>query len=156
MLSRFSRPEPSVASDSEIQGSVFNPEGAKIGSTLKPANKPGEYLLSFHPRGGGIYRIKVETPSGHIEDSLVVSGPLEGLDAAPNPDQLKKIARTTGGQFVSQREDLFTVIEAFARNSEKTFIEEKRLPMWTTAYVMAVVLGLLLAEWYLRRRWGFI
>jgi uncharacterized membrane protein len=148
--------EPSVASVSRIQGSVFNPDGAKIGSILKPADKPGEYLLSFHPRGGGIYRVKVDTPSAQIEDSLVVSGPLECLDAAPNPDQLKKIARITGGEFVLQSDDLFTVIETFARKSEKTYVEEKRSPMWTKAYVMAVVLGLLLAEWYLRRRWGLI
>lgn len=148
--------DPSVALDSAILCSVFNPEGATIASTLKPTGKPGEYLLSFHPRAGGIYRITVETPSGHITESMVISGPLESLDAAPNPEQLKEIARSTGGKFVSQTDNLFTVIEGFARKSEKALIEEKRLPMWTTAYVMAVVLGLLLAEWYFRRRWGLI
>jgi uncharacterized membrane protein len=148
--------EPSVASDSDIQGSVFNPEGAKIVSTLKPADRPSEYLLSFQPRGGGIYRIQVETPSGRLKESLIVSGPLEGLDGAPNPDQLKKIARSTGGKFALRGDDLLTVIEGVAQKSDKTFIEEKRLPMWTRAYVMAVVLGLFLAEWYFRRRWGLI
>ena len=68
----------------------------------------------------------------------------------------KIVKRKSEGKFALQGDDLLTVIEGVARNSEKTFIEEKRLPMWTTAYVMAVVLGLLLAEWYFRRRWGLI
>ncbi|MFH1488563.1 MAG: glutamine amidotransferase [Pseudomonadota bacterium] len=153
---QFLGEDPSGAPDSAILCSVFNPEGVKIASTLKPAGRPGEYLLSFLPRAGGIYRIKVETPSGNITESMVVSGPLESLDAAPHPDRLKKIAGSTGGKFVSQRDNLFTVLEGLARKSEKTFIEEKRRPMWTTAYVTAALLGLLLAEWYFRRRWGLI
>ncbi|MFH1491162.1 MAG: glutamine amidotransferase, partial [Pseudomonadota bacterium] len=151
---QFLGADPSTASDSAILCSVFDPEGVKISSTLKPMAKPGEYLLSFRPPAGGIYQIKVESPSGVLEESMVVSGPLEGLDAAPDHDQLKKIAASTGGKFVSKKDDILEAVEGLARKSEKRFIEEKRMPVWTTAYVMALVLGLLSAEWFFRRRWG--
>ena len=146
----------SIEPDSAILSSVFNSKGVKVASTLKPTDRSGEYRLSFRAGTGGIYRISVETPSGHLEESLVVSGPLDSLDAAPNIDQLKKIAASTEGKFVTPKDDILKDINEFAKKAEKTFIEEKRFPVWATPYVMAVILGLFSIEWYFRRRWGLI
>jgi uncharacterized membrane protein len=140
--------------DPAVLFSVFNPAGVEIESKLQPASHPGEYLLSFLPKEGGIYRIKVETPAGHLEEPMVVAGPFESFDAAPGHDQLKKIAASTGGKYLSKGDDLFKAIEGYAQKKERRFTEEKRLPIWATPLVMAVVLGLLSSEWYLRRRWG--
>ena len=153
---QFHVQDPSRGAESAIVASVFNPDEGKLASTLKPTGTPGEYLLSFRPDMGGIHRISVETPSGQAEEAMVVSGPLERLDASPNPGQLEKIAAATGGKFVSQTDDLIKAVEEITRESEKAFVEEKRMPMWTTPYVMVVILGLLSAEWYFRRRWGLI
>jgi uncharacterized membrane protein len=143
-------------SDAAVSFSVFNPQGVKIPSQLKPTAKTGEHLVSFHPRRGGIYRIRVETPSGNLEESIIVAGPLDSLDAAPDHDQLKNIAASTGGKYLAPEDDLLSEIEAYARNTEKKFIEEKHLPIWATPFVMAVVLALLSSEWYFRRRWGLV
>jgi len=153
---QFHGEDPSKRSDAAVSFSVFNPEGVKMESKLKPTPQPGEYLVSFLPKTGGIYRIKVETPDGHLEESMVVAGPLERLDAAPDHDKLKKIAASTGGKYVSRGNDLFREIEGYAQKAEKRFVEETRLPMWATPLVMAIVLGLLSSEWYLRRRWGLM
>lgn len=153
---QFHGEDPPKRSDSAVLFSVFNPEGVKIESKLKPTTQPGEYLLSFLPRKGGIYRIKVETPAGHLEESMVVAGPLGSLDAFPGHDQLKKISASTGGKYLAKGDDLLKEIEVYTQKAEKHFIEEKRLPMWATPFVMAVVLFLLSAEWYFRRRWGLI
>jgi uncharacterized membrane protein len=147
---------PSPISDAIVSFSVFNPEGVKIESKLKPAPQPGEHIVSFVPKHGGIYRIKVETPVGQLEESMVVAGPLEGLDAGPDHDQLKKISASTGGKYISQLEELTKEIERHAQKVQRQFIEEKRWPIWATPFVMAIVLGLLSSEWYLRRRWGLI
>jgi hypothetical protein len=85
---------------------------------------------------------------------MVVAGPFESFDAAPDHDQLKKIAAFTGGRYLPKGDDLLKAIDAYAQKKERRFIEEKRLPMWATPLVMAIVLGLLSSEWYLRRRWG--
>ena len=153
---QFYGPDPTQGTDSAILFSVFDPEGGNMESTFKPTGTPGEYRLSFRPDTGGIHRIRVETPAGSVEEAMVVSGPLQRLDAAPNPAQLEKIAVSTGGRSVSQTDDLIKTVEAFTRKSEKVFVEEIRMPAWATPYVMAVILGLLSAEWYLRRRWGLI
>ena len=87
---------------------------------------------------------------------MVVAGPLEGLDAGPDLDQLQKISAATKGKYIPQKDELIKEIERYVQKAEKQFIEERRLPIWTSAFVMAVVLLLLASEWYLRRRWGLI
>ena len=136
--------------------STLDPEGNKIPSTFESTGTPGEYRLSFKPETGGIHRIRVETSTGSVEEALVVSGPLQRLDAAPDPDQLEEIATTTGGRFMKQTDDLIKALEEITRDSKKAFFEEIRMPAWATPYVMTVILALLSAEWYLRRRWGLI
>ena len=108
------------------------------------------------PEKGGVYRIRVETPSGNLEESIVVAGPLESLDSAPDHEELKKIAASTGGEYLLPGDDLLREIERHARKVEKNFIEEKHLPIWATPFMLATVLALLSSEWYFRRRWGLI
>ena len=146
----------SERSDQPVAFSVFNPEEVKIHAELKPAQQPGEYLISFLPKEGGIYRIKVDTPLGSFEESVAVAGPFERFDAAPDLDQLKRIAASTGGKYLSQQDDLLKEIEARGQKAEKRFTEEKHLPMWATPAAMVILLSILSLEWYLRRRWGLI
>lgn len=153
---RYHGEDPSRRPDASISFSVFNPQGVKISSKLKSTAQPGEHLVSFNPLKGGIYRIRIETPSGNLEESMVVAGPLESLDSAPDHDQLKKIAASTGGKYLAPGDDLLSEIEAYARKAEKKFIEEKHFPIWATPAVMAILLVLLSSEWYFRRRWGLI
>jgi uncharacterized membrane protein len=141
-------------SDPALSFSVFNPDEVKISAELKPTQQAGEYLISFFPKERGIYRIKVETPMGPFEESLVVAGPFDRFDAAPDHDRLKRIAASTGGKYLLQQGDLVKEIEPFGQKAEKRFIEEKHLPMWATPVAMAIVLSMLSLEWYLRRRWG--
>jgi hypothetical protein len=98
----------------------------------------------------------VETPSGNLEEAVVVAGPLESLDSAPDHRQLQEIAAATGGQFLTPADDILRAIEEHARKAEKKFIEEKHIPLWSAPFVMAIVLALLSSEWYFRRRWGLI
>jgi uncharacterized membrane protein len=153
---QFYGENPTMGSDPAVSFSVFNPEGLKIESKLKPTPQPSEQIISFLPEKGGIYRITVDTPFGQLEESLVVAGPLEGLDAAPDHEQLKKIATATGGKHLAPGDNLLEEIQERVKMAEKEFIEEKRFPIWATPFVMGIVLGLLCFEWYFRRRWGLI
>ena len=136
--------------------SVFNPDGLKIESKLKPTGQSGEYLGSFLPQKGGIYKLKVETSAGNLEESMVVTGLLGSLDAAPNHEQLKKVSASTGGKFLSTSDELLKEIESYARKGESRFIEEKRSSVWARPFVMILVLGFLTVEWYFRRHWGLV
>jgi len=153
---RFRGHDSSQPSAAAIAQTVFDPTGAKTESTLKPTPQPGEYLVSFVPAAGGVYRIEIETPGASLAENLAVGEPHETLDAAPDPGQLQQIAAATGGRYVSPGDALVSEIEAFTRKAEKQFIEQKHIPIWATPLVMAVILCLLSAEWYFRRRWGLI
>jgi len=141
---------------SPVLFSVFSPDGLKIESKLKPTEQPSEYLGSFLPQKGGIYKIKVETQAGHLEEFMVIAGPLESLDAFPDHEQLKMISSSTGGKYLSNADNLLREVEGDIQKRGSRFIEEKRSPIWATPYVMAIVLGLLVLEWYFRRRWGLV
>jgi hypothetical protein len=142
--------------DPAVAFSVFDPDEVKIDAELKPTQQRGEYLISFLPRAGGIYRIKVDTPFGPFEESISVAGPFERFDAAPDLEKLKRIAASTGGKYLPRQDDLLREIEAHGQKAEKRFTEEKHLPIWATPAAMVIVLGILSLEWYLRRRWGLI
>ena len=145
-----------VSDEGTISLSVFNPDGVKIGSRLKPTGKSGEYLGSFLPEEGGTYRMKVETRTGYVEESMAIPGPMEDLDGAPNHERLRTISALTGGKVLSRDGDLLKEIEAYAAKVQNRFVEETRLPLWAKLYVLIPILGLLAMEWYFRRRWGLI
>ena len=136
--------------------SVRDPDGVRIETRLKPTGQKGEYLGSFLPQKGGIYKLRIETSAGNLEESMAVAGLLDRLDAAPDHEQLKKIAASTGGRFLVGSADLLREIEAYGKRGQHSFVEEKRLPLWATTYTLAILLALLGMEWYLRRKWGLI
>ena len=134
---------------------VFNPEGMKIESQLKPASRSGEFTASFWPEKGGAYRIRVDSPAGHQEESLVIPVPGEDLDGAPDHDRLRTASLSTGGKFLSTGSDLLREVEAYAAGRrENHFTEERSLILWGRPYSFAFILLLLTGEWYLRRKWG--
>ena len=141
---------------SRVSFSVLDPDGVRIETRLKPNGQKGEYLGSFLPQKGGVYKLRIETSAGNLEESMVVAGLLDRLDAAPDHEQLKKISASTGGRFLVGSADLLREIEAYGKRGQHSFVEEKRLPLWATTYTLAILLALLGMEWYLRRKWGLI
>ena len=141
---------------SPVSFSVYNPDGVKTGSQLKGSGQSGEYLGSFLPEKEGAYRVKVETPVGFAEESIIVTGPFGDLDASPDHDQLRRIAASTGGKMLPKDDDLLKEIEANDAKSQKRIIEERHVPLWGMAYTLLFILFLLGTEWYLRRKWGMI
>jgi uncharacterized membrane protein len=139
-----------------VRFSAINPEGIMVTSQLKATGQRGEYLGSFHPEKGGIYQVRVETPEGHLEESVMVGEGMEDLDGTPNPDHLKRIVETMGGKILSSGKDLLKEAEIYAEKTKEYFVEEKHLPLWGTPPLLALILALLGLEWYLRRRGGMV
>jgi uncharacterized membrane protein len=146
--------EDAARSREVVLFSVFNPEGVKMASKLKASSTAGAFVGSFRPLKKGAYRVRVETRTGSLEEAIVVSGPMEGIDAAPNHELLRTISASTGGKLVSRDEDLVKEIASHTGKAKNTFIEEQEIPLWGTPYVLALILAILASEWYLRRRWG--
>ena len=141
---------------SGVSLSVFNADGLKIKSQLKATGQTGEYLGSFLPEKGGIHKVRVETLGGQWEESMVITGPMETLDGAPDHEKLRAISAFSGGKVLQKGDDLLKEIEDHARKKETRFLEEKRLPLWSMPLTLILIVTLLGTEWYLRRRWGLV
>lgn len=136
--------------------SLFDPAGIKMRFLLKKADQSGVYLASFFPEKGGSYKVKVETPAGGVEETIVIAGPDEGLDGAPDHERLRTISATTEGKVLSKGDDLLKEAEAYTGGMERRFTEEKKIPLWSIPFIFVLMVILLGLEWYLRRRGGLI
>ncbi len=148
--------DPSFKSKGIISFSVFNPEGIKVVSQLKATGQQGEYLGSFLPEKGGIHQMKVEMLEGHLEESVLVEEGMENLDGAPQHEYLKMVAEATGGKILLNAKDFLKEVENHVERNREHSVEEKRLSLWETPYLLAFILGFLGMEWYLRRRGGMV
>jgi uncharacterized membrane protein len=153
---RVNEEDPSPGSKKIVSFSVFNPEGIKVASQLRTTGQQGEYLGSFLPEKGGIYKVSVETLEGHLEESVVIVEAIEGLDGVPNHEHLKMIAETTGGKVLSSGEDVLREAETYGEKSKEYFVEERRLPLWSAPYLLVLIPALLGMEWIIRRRGGMV
>lgn len=136
--------------------SVFDPAGVKIESRLKSGESSGESLGSFFPKREGTYRIRVECLGGLQEEFVTIGRSMEEKEGRPDPERLKAISVSTGGNLLTGGDDLLKEIDAFGNRAERRFIEERRFPLWNLPYILIALLALLSMEWFLRRRWGLV
>lgn len=118
----------------------------------------GRYTAVFRPEQAGVYRIAVQarrgtTPLGAAERWLYVGGSdREFDDPRLNEAFLRRVSRASGGRYL-RAADSSRVVSAL-----KTAVPQNAAPeirdLWHEPWAFALVVGLLSAEWILRRRWG--
>ena len=85
---------------------------------------------------------------------MTVGTVMDRLDGVPRPEALSSVTAATGGKVVSGERDLREAVISYAEKGRKSFVEKRETPLWSTYSALAVLIALLSAEWYLRRRWG--
>jgi uncharacterized membrane protein len=142
-----------------VSASVLGPNGVPLDVPFEwMVDKDGEYRGSFTATEPGLYRVRV---SARVGDSVITSGEdyvvahdiqQEMFGAAQRPALLERIARETGGRYYTAE-----TAEALARDmmytSSGTTITEQ-LDLWDTPAMFVALLGLIGAEWLLRRQRG--
>jgi hypothetical protein len=130
-----------------LNGSNGRFEGTLIGS------EPGEYTLrlrgpSRSGRGRGVGGNPLATLPLHVlsEDAL------EFVNLASDPEYLRRIARASGGHYLSieQIDELPRLLRE-VRNEDSQLA---RTPIYSSPLLLAFVLACLSAEWALRKRAG--
>ena len=121
----------------------------------------GVVRLEFAPPAPGAYKLlgtakRGEKVLGEGEDAVAVRsvGP-ELSDAMVRPDLLQQIAKHTGGQFFTLPMSSLPEIPLL----DPPVVEvgrSKDQPLWDRWYYLVILVGLLGAEWMLRRRFGYI
>ena len=82
----------------------------------------------------------------------VIDDPAEFRDPRPNPSLLTRLAQETRGYVIESAEELSSLLGRHQGTSIQTILT--RSPMWDTPLLWLVLLGLLSAEWVLRRLKG--
>jgi uncharacterized membrane protein len=145
--------------DAKVTAFVTGPSGAVEELPVQWSGKrDGEYHASFTAAADGIYSARVEaTRAGKTLGSSVtqvraVPSDAEYFDAAMQAPRLQRIADETGGRFYTSS-DLAGLSEDLQYSGRGvTTVEEREL--WHMPVVLMLMLGLLAAEWALRRRAG--
>ncbi len=149
--------------DAVVKIEVTGPGGRKSELFTEPSLKEaGLFEAEFYSRETGAYRAvatvilaaeiaKVETKTtatGWVHDPLAA----EFASLKPGREWADRVAKESGGRVLSLA-DLLNLPEIL-KDIRVPVEETITTPFWHAPWVFAVVLGLLSAEWYLRRKGG--
>jgi uncharacterized membrane protein len=154
-------PSGEPVEDANFRAEIVLPGGAT--QELRLVRGEEERTGSFDDTAAaGDYTIRVTADKdgqllGSAESRfLVIEQDLELDNAAADATLLESLAAMTGGRSLVP-EELSNLIERLAEDTESLKVRtETRKPLWDTWAFFGVLVGLLAAEWYLRKRWGLV
>jgi hypothetical protein len=155
-------PDYGPAAGAPVAGDLISEDGKVVAHGEAVAGPDGVAHLEIEPPPPGAYKVVATArpapgataPPEQATGAVTVrsSGP-EDADAAPRPELLRAIAEATGGRFARVDQTMPAVNLA-----EPEVVEvgrRKDVPIWDRAWLLALLVGTLGAEWILRRRWGY-
>jgi hypothetical protein len=117
----------------------------------------GLYQGAFVAEKAGDYRLTVpeaDRPLANQADFQVESAPLELLEPAMQEDLLRKLAEVSGGHYFALQE--FPALVQKIAGEERVTVVRREKDLWDVPAVLVALLGLLGAEWLLRRKYDLI
>ena len=145
--------------DARVQVLVRGPDGDEQEHTASPRpGEPGRYAVEVAPGGPGVHRVTavVEHPGDTLEPAsaaVLVGGSDPELSEPRRHDRLlRRLAQSTGGQAVDLggARRLAGAVRAGLGPPAAPILRDA----WDTVWGFLLIVGLLAAEWGLRRRWG--
>ncbi len=143
-----------------IKAELTLPDGSK--AEIKPERDAGRQLVKeIEVTQPGVYKITARpdgesadhTDSDVSEASFIVEPPEDELRGpTSNLNFLKSIARATGGNFITTRDNPDAL--RIENSRKKTITGYETVLLWDNPVFFLLILGLLFSEWSLRRRWG--
>jgi hypothetical protein len=142
-----------------VTATITDPTGAETSMPLEwTVEEDGEYRTTFVPAQLGTHLISVEAEHGGVslgkDDTEISTADLttEFFGAEMNAPLLRRIADETGGRFYTAATVAGLSEDARFTDSGNTIVEVHEL--WDMPVVLILILGLVGAEWGVRRRRG--
>jgi len=149
-----------------VQVRVFGPEGEPSPISATANGEEGNYTGNFTPTREGSYRIEAEASLagkalGKDRSTFVVAFPYgEGDEGRPHIELLQKLAESSQGAYFSISEwnekSLETIAAKLESHAPAQIVERSQTQLWSTLWTFSLILLLLSAEWWTRRKWGLI
>ena len=144
--------------DATVVAQVTSPSGKTVAVPMQwTGERNGQYRASFDTSEAGFYKAAIDaTRAGKAVGSGVtyvraVPDDAEYFDATMHAPLLKRIAQDTGGRFYTS--DKITSLADDLKYSGRgvTAVEEREL--WHMPILLIALIGIICAEWSLRRIW---
>ena len=146
--------------DGRVLAHITGPSGRVEDAPMQwTVEQDGVYRGRFTPSEAGTYRIAVDGVRRSGEDTgrgvasvRAGASDAEYFDAAMRAPLLRRLSEETGGRFFRSA-DTSQLADAISYSGRGVTVVEER-ELWDMPVVLFLVLGLMVAEWVTRRRWG--
>lgn len=142
--------------NAKIDLKVITPSGNEIPLTTSPTNEPGVYLANFTSTNPGVYRAVAAvnaadgSPIEQREYGWVCDPDRQEFETlVPNRNLLEQLAERSKGEVLELDEvgNLPSMLESRPVPISQT----RTLPWWHQWWVFSIAIGMIVAEWGLRR-----
>ena len=153
-----------AAADAHVSAHIVGPEGVNAMVDMTPSqDTPGQYQTEWTAEKPGPYLTEVTAesvgnPAQELGSSALTfqreDGVAENFHTEQNRHLLEQLASATGGRYwkLSELKDLPRDISY----SEAGISVRNTKELWDMPIVFLLLLGLPIAEWLLRRKWGVL
>ena len=146
--------------NAEVMLTVTAPDGQarRLPAALADPQE-GRYAASGRFDQSGVYKLEASAvragrPIGAATRQVLSGGAdLEMSDPRLNEDVLRRVALATGGRYL--RASDASQVHGLVREAQAGLGPEEVRDLWQNGWVLAAIIGLLAAEWMIRRRVGF-
>jgi uncharacterized membrane protein len=149
------------AADAHVSAHMIGPGGESSMVDLTPVpNTPGTYSLDWTADKQGSYVAEVTADRGSVElGKDVISfrredGVAENFHTEQNRELLEKLSSETGGRYWEQG-DLDSLPKEISYSEAGISVRDTK-ELWDMPAVFLALLGLMSADWLVRRKWGVV
>jgi hypothetical protein len=126
---------------------------------VEPRARGEAFVAEAGPFAPGTYRVtlknNVGTPAELSQSVEVLNASVEKRDVSADPALMRQLAEVSGGRVVDSR-DIARLPEVVRKWEASRQIASRQQPLWDRWWIMTTLIGLLGAEWWLRRREGLL
>lgn len=157
------QPMQFLISTRNLDRAIYQPHltisGGNQAVEVEPRQRGESFVAEAGPFAPGTYRVvlrsNVGKPAELAQDVEVVSASVEKRELSADPETMRKLAEISGGAVV-KADDVAHLPDVVKRWEAARQIGHRQQPVWDRWWWMTGMLGLLGAEWWLRRREGLI
>jgi len=169
------------AADAHVSAHVIGPDGVAAVVDFTPVpNTPGSYEMEWTAEKAGSYVAEVtaegDSVAAHSSPGAAMNGAqgsvggvelgkdvvafrredgvAENFHTEQNADLLKKLSEETGGRYWTQ-DELERLPKEISYSEAGISVRDTK-ELWDMPAVFCLLLGLMAADWLLRRKWGVV